>query len=492
MKSKKLFLSLGMFFLMVLVLCSCGMLADATSIEISEMPKATYEVGEEIGDFSITVYYSDGSSRKLDYTSSSTNGIKVSNFDTTTVGTKTATVKYLTFIATFEYTVIATSDFAGGNGTAEAPYIIVNTEQFVKIAKDPTCYYKLGNDLDLSSVEEKYKEGWFYCKMDSTFSGVLDGGNYTISFNNTHSSGMSVLFYDVKDATIKNLNVETEGGSAGLIANGSNLTLQNVNRYGSVNLVADNNNEALYIVYPTENIVFDNCDNYASIYGEVKYIAPYLGYVSSNGNFSFSNCENYGDIYGQNVAMFLTNGSTQSGCKIVLNIKDCDNRGILMGVESNIHCAIGLASLESNGGSINDEKASSSYTVKPIKLTLEGYATTRFAEDKALFITNTSAETLRVVVTATYYSRSDAGNGTLLHALSNEITLTAGQELSFGLYNYLVINGESEHHSTVVVGTDTFYVHNVEGYTITDNTKLNFSVFMYNEANELVAAGTIK
>ena len=84
------------------------------------------------------------------------------------------------------------SDFAGGTGTAEDPYLIATTEQLAK-ATETGKYYLLTNDLTV---------GWSVpCR---TFSGTFDGGGHTIS-------GLKTSLFEKIGAggnvEIKNLNL---------------------------------------------------------------------------------------------------------------------------------------------------------------------------------------------------------------------------------------------------------------------------------------------
>lgn len=488
MKTKKLFLSIAMLLFLVGTLCGCSLLTNATSIEISEMPKTTYEVGEVIGDFKITVYYSDNTSKVLDYTSSSSNGISVTNFDTSVAGTKTATIKYLSFVATFEYTVVSNeTGFAGGNGTEESPYIIVNYVQLRNIKNDNDAYYKLGANIDLPNDSVVIENSYFPSEINN-FQGVLDGANYTIKMNNDKKAACRSIFYEIKNATIKNLNIHMSGTSLTIAAYATESSLVNVDVYGELNYTTNNNNETAYIVYPDGNITLEKCDNYADIYGTNEYTAVYLGFKPSTleGNFTLIDCNNYGDLYAGGVSLFMANGSTKAALK--LNIQNSNNYGKIVHLgESTIYFAIAG---ENQLITITDDKKLSDYMVQPIQLTSEMYSA-QFDKDKQLEIENTGSEELTFIVTAIYYGRNSSE--TLLFAMSDTKTIGANQIVKFDLYNYSVMDSEATHHTIIESDSNKYYAHNDALFKIGagKTSKLAFTVYVYNAAGQLIGGGKI-
>jgi len=69
--------------------------------------------------------------------------------------------------------------FSGGSGILTDPYIIKTAGQLDSIRNDMTAYYKLGNDIDLSSISQWQPIGLPYTGV--LFNGVLDGNGYKIS-----------------------------------------------------------------------------------------------------------------------------------------------------------------------------------------------------------------------------------------------------------------------------------------------------------------------
>lgn len=101
-----------------------------------------------------------------------------------------------------------------GEGTNEKPYLICNLTQFIDISENCndsvslSCSqsYRLEADLDFSSVSSWKPIG---SKNATTFSGVFDGADHTLSqINLSFTADTSGIFGKVSNATIKNLNVE--------------------------------------------------------------------------------------------------------------------------------------------------------------------------------------------------------------------------------------------------------------------------------------------
>lgn len=90
------------------------------------------------------------------------------------------------------------SDFAGGQGTKDRPYLIKTSTQFKAIAKQPDKYYKLLNDID-------FKGG--VISPLGTLTGGLDGNGYAVYGFNI-SAVNAGLFNEIStDAYVKQLTI---------------------------------------------------------------------------------------------------------------------------------------------------------------------------------------------------------------------------------------------------------------------------------------------
>ena len=111
-------------------------------------------------------------------------------------------------------------NYDGGHGTVNEPYIISNVDHLKNISKNMSSYYLLKKDIIVDNENwtpigtYKWKAKTF---PSNPFMGTLDGGNHKIKFkievkgfsddlDYNYSYG---LFGSIKDATIKNLNIES-------------------------------------------------------------------------------------------------------------------------------------------------------------------------------------------------------------------------------------------------------------------------------------------
>ena len=114
----------------------------------------------------------------------------------------------------------AESAFSGGTGSQEDPYLLSTTEDIQQLSNDVQKaimyegkYFKMTNDIDMSSVENFLPIGNNIESKDvKAFCGVFDGNNNTIrgikaSYKGVNSIGVG-MFGVAMQATIKNLYME--------------------------------------------------------------------------------------------------------------------------------------------------------------------------------------------------------------------------------------------------------------------------------------------
>ena len=90
-----------------------------------------------------------------------------------------------------------------GEGTAESPYLITNSNELYQVSLNPSAHYKLMNDINLNG-ENQYT----LSSNQNTFSGVFDGNKKTISSLNIKGSRFAGLFGRTAGATIQDLNIK--------------------------------------------------------------------------------------------------------------------------------------------------------------------------------------------------------------------------------------------------------------------------------------------
>lgn len=111
---------------------------------------------------------------------------------------------------------MANGNFAGGNGTAESPYLIEDAFDLDAVRNNLTAHYKMIADIDLNISPFNEGEGWTPIGDNSTnnnnsrFRGVFDGNGFVIKnlFINRPSTEYQGLFGYTFGSSIKNIGVE--------------------------------------------------------------------------------------------------------------------------------------------------------------------------------------------------------------------------------------------------------------------------------------------
>lgn len=106
--------------------------------------------------------------------------------------------------------------FSGeGSGTEADPYIITTPAELQEMADDLDGYYKVGNDIDLSSFGSTQNTPLIGTK-DTPFIGYLDGNGYTLSNINRpiwYFSYETTTTIHLKDILFKNIDIDINPGS---------------------------------------------------------------------------------------------------------------------------------------------------------------------------------------------------------------------------------------------------------------------------------------
>lgn len=132
----------------------------------------------------------------------------------TTNDAKLVVVYYGNYTYSIRPIALPLTKFAGGDGTAENPYLIATPGDLMSMYLFPDAYYKLANDIDCDYMP--------FTGNQCSFSGVLDGDGHTVSHLSLISNG---IFSEMNDAAeVKNLKLENvvcsmqDDGSMGVIA----------------------------------------------------------------------------------------------------------------------------------------------------------------------------------------------------------------------------------------------------------------------------------
>ncbi len=242
-----------------------------------------------------------------------------------------------------------TTDYAGGHGTLESPYLISNALHLKNVNKDLSAHYKLINDINLTVdwAPLGLSENGSY----SLFKGVFDGDGYAIKGLKRTSSpsydssrhAYCGLFSRLEGATVKNVkltNLEFVFGVAsanrddfymfvgGIAGKATKSNLMNCGVEGKIQV--GNNVDARRNMHVggligevVENTTIKHCYNKAflKVRHQVSYVGGIVGVVSGN-NVTVKYSYNIGNI---DVSTgWWIGGFTGTGGGIVGRV--CDNK----------------------------------------------------------------------------------------------------------------------------------------------------------------------
>lgn len=161
--------------------------------------------------------------------------------------------------------VYAQTEFAGGSGTEDAPYLIQTKEHLDNVRNHLDAHFKLANDIEFSEADfsasgpfYNSSRGWTPIGDESgdSFTGVFDGNGYCIK--NLYAKNVSETYvglFGCNGGTIKNLSMvdayvygrgqvggfmKSTSVYVGTIAGSSYGTISNCCSFGSVHAEAEN------------------------------------------------------------------------------------------------------------------------------------------------------------------------------------------------------------------------------------------------------------
>lgn len=531
-KSFKILLTVTIM-LLTMTLVSCSLLTNATSIELSTMPKSVYNLNEEIDDFAIVVNYDDGVAKKVEFTKSNPNGITIVNFDTSSAGTKTATIKYMTFTISFDYTVVdTTSGFAAGNGTKEYPYEVKTTEQLMLICDSEFSgsYFEITANI---SIDATTISGTYIIKgsedqvYGTVFSGYIDGNHHKITIKTKDDAGIITIFEGIKNAEIVDLDIHSEGSVVAIAENATgSVILRNVNRFGTAK--ATRQNSANYLIYTgysdieaknndwekNNDIQLIDCNNYCSITSVASsssgYFAAYIGYPFKTGgdnsqyvvNITFNNCNNYGNLVGPKAGVLCANNRNNTN----ISVTNCNNYGsVEYGLSYNyIFAANKDGKVEVSIESLKEYSNSFTYQ-NYVKQTAEftGYT---IDESNNQIVLNVTDDQIATVTVAAYFETHDGVTNNKKHIVTKEFEVEKNVEKETGLYNLSVIAkaDDQEYDTNIFVDLDvdkknplqmllkndrydSYVFTPTDAFTIAKTSKMYFTISAYDVSGKLLS-----
>ena len=247
----------------------------------------------------------------------------------------------------------AADSFAGGRGTQSSPYLIATAEQLALLAKNvyngtgthtrdayiyEGVYFKQTANIDLSQY--KWVPIGVYYNLyniltDYNFSGIYDGGGYTIS--------------GIELPSVTGGNADRRGLFGVISGNGCSVPCQITNVHVKDSTLTGTGYIGGIVGYANTNTTISNCSVDATITGTGNCIG---GIVGGGGGTSVTNCEAYGSVTG----VHYTGGIMGNG---KANVSGCSNYAIVKGNER-VGGMIGNGFNCSVSGCFNFEKISGS------------------------------------------------------------------------------------------------------------------------------------
>ena len=274
-------------------------------------------------------------------------------------------------------TVNNMSNFAGGLGTKDSPYLIadksslkvINDVYSAKMKKGQQFFFKLISDIVIEESDFVNING-DYAVID-TFSGTIDGNGYTLTLNNrkpTTGTIWTTFIYRLKSenkddiTTVRNMTVQYASASNAIFttmfghvgsgfsgytkSNGNfvfeNLTFKNADN-GIISFLG--NNHGVLACFVAANLTMKNCSNYINA-NSSGVNGVWLGSMHiKNYSILFEKVNNYGIINGSTLGYFFGNTSYNGGNPGYMNdnsltltedelkkhvvVIDCNNEGTI-------------------------------------------------------------------------------------------------------------------------------------------------------------------
>ena len=248
-----------------------------------------------------------------------------------------------------------TTDFLGGTGTADNPYLISNTIHLENVSQYPSSHFLLLADIDLAGEEFTPIQG-----NKGIFKGTFDGGGHTIynavirSANNYRMG----LFIE-NEGTIKNLRVEnvdvyyypSSSSYLGGIAGINRGTIENCYVSGIVDSSSTYENGYGYVggIAGTNYGTIKGCFSRARVLSAVNKTG-YTGGMAGRNYGRIENCANAGSIAGPCSWYNYRGGIAGYNDGVIL---DCLNTGYV-GCETSLGRQMRFGGIA--GYSVSDEK----------------------------------------------------------------------------------------------------------------------------------------
>lgn len=259
------------------------------------------------------------------------------------------------------------SEYAGGDGSESAPYLIANGQQLAFLSQQVDSkvdytgvFFKLTADIVLNVDVDDDPIAWNSIgeiepvdNVPVCFNGTFDGDNHKIVGMYQNNSNQHGLFAWIgENGTVKNVGVTdgrivTSVGYIGNIAGKNYGTISNC--YNSIKITSSTKANYFGGICGYNEGTIENCSNKAEMRMNDQIVKQYIGGICGyNKGGKLNNCSNTGKIYFtfQNYVYYI---GGICGYNISGEISGCSNSGSVFGGDySSGICAYSMA------GTIND------------------------------------------------------------------------------------------------------------------------------------------
>ncbi|MDE5562568.1 MAG: hypothetical protein K2J01_03370 [Clostridiales bacterium] len=211
-------------------------------------------------------------------------------------------------------------DYESGSGTKDDPFIISKAEHLANISLNMDAYFRLKNDIDLSSYADWQAIGGHY--REKPFNGELDGDKHAITNMKRRTEIAekdSRIYFGlfgyigakgvVKNLEFKDIQVKVNGPKVnnsktrvyfGVVAGTLYGTVEKVKiSSGTFSYDTDTNGNAHVggIAGYAYDAKINQCENYIPLVSR-RYAASVGGMVGEGAKVKFSDCNNHGNLHG--------------------------------------------------------------------------------------------------------------------------------------------------------------------------------------------------
>lgn len=318
-----------------------------------------------------------------------------------------------------------TTEFLGGEGTEESPYLISTKDHLNNVRKYLDAHFKMVADI-VFTEEDFAKDGDFYnggqgwepfgINEDSAFTGMFDGDGHSITgliCDRTDSGSMYVGLFSYNNGHIQNLSMIDAHVYASTTSPSAPVRVGGISGY---------NDGTISNCYNTGNIISNSFNNYAcaggiSGYNNGTIINCYnTGMISSVSAFSYvgggiagdnrgtiSSCYNTGNVTARVVSVGV--GGIAGRNFDASTINNCYNIGKINAISSvdaiNGNCEAGGIVGRSNSKSV----ISNCYNVGDIAASAKG------TENARPFAGGISGSNYGTIINCYYWGKADHGVG---------------------------------------------------------------------------------